>query len=99
VDNSRPSPHLDARWRLAPSVVLQRLGDAVVAVQLHSDRVLELNPTAARLLDLLAEGLTPAEAVGRMAAEYDVDDATLLDDASSTVTRLEDEGVIARDER
>jgi hypothetical protein len=79
-------------------VVLQRLGDAVVAVQLQSDRVLELNPTAARLLDLLAEGLTPTEAVRRMAAEYDVDDATLLDDASSTLARLQDEGVIARDE-
>lgn len=90
--SSPPSGH----WSLAPSVVLQRLGDAAVAVNLASDRVLELNETAARLLELLDAGTPAADVAGILASEYDVAADVVAADVADTLALLEAEGIVRR---
>lgn len=75
-------------------MVLERLGDTMVTVHLGTDRILELNDTAARLVELLAEGKTTAEAVGAIAQEYDAPKAEVVANVESTVARLVEESVL-----
>ena len=56
-----------------PSVLAKRVGDEVVLVHLETDRIFELNRTAAFLWETLAAGSTQAELEERLAQEFDVD--------------------------
>lgn len=75
-------------------MVLERLGDTMVTVHLGTDRILELNDTAARLVELLAEGKTTAEAADAIAQEYDAPKAEVVANVESTVARLVEESVL-----
>lgn len=80
--SSGTAPH-GGRWTTAPDVVVQRLGDAMVIVHLGTDAILELNETAARLVELLTDGKTADEAVEALADEY----AATIEDVRSDVRR------------
>jgi hypothetical protein len=54
-------------------VLAKRVGDEVVLVHLETDRIFELNRTAAFLWETLAAGSTQAELEERLAQEFDVD--------------------------
>jgi hypothetical protein len=45
----------------------------LVLVHLNTNRILELNPTAARFWELLRAGVQPEEAAHQMLAEYKVE--------------------------
>lgn len=64
---SGPTIHPD------PNVLAKRVGDEVVLVHLETNRVYELNRTAASLWDALATGATQAELEQRLAQEFDVE--------------------------
>jgi hypothetical protein len=59
-----PQPH--------PNVVAKRLGDVIVLVHLDTNRVYELNSTAARLWELCDAGCDLAQILVQMSEEFDV---------------------------
>jgi len=56
-----------------PSALAKRVDDEIVLVHLETNRIYELNRTAAFLWDALAAGSTQAELEQRLALEFDVD--------------------------
>lgn len=54
-------------------VVVQRMGPEMVIVHLRTDRIYELNRTAARLWELLGTGCSRAQLERRMREEFDVE--------------------------
>jgi len=75
-------------------VVVERLGDTMVTVQLGTDRILELNDTAARLVELLGEGKSTGEAADVIASEYDAPLAEVVANIESTVAQLVEEKIL-----
>jgi len=56
-----------------PNVLAKRVGDEIVLVHLETNRVFELNRTAAFLWDALGSGSTRDELEERLALEFDVE--------------------------
>ena len=73
---------------------MDRLGDSLVAVQLGTDKIFELNETATRLVELLKDGSTAADAALAIANEYDVTVDTVSGDVVDTIATLIAESVI-----
>lgn len=85
---------LARRYRLSDQVVIDRLGDSLVAVQLGTDKIFELNETATRLVELLKDGRTAADAALAIASEYDVTVDTVRGDVVDSIATLMSESVI-----
>lgn len=83
-----------ARYRVVDDVVIERLGDTMITVQLGTDRILELNDTAARLVELLADGKTTSEAAETIAGEYSAPLAEVMANVEGTVAQLVEERVL-----
>lgn len=64
-------------WQLDPQVVAERIGRDVVVVHLATNKIYELNPTAARIFELLRGGADRAALERALLAEYDVEPARL----------------------
>ena len=62
-----------ARVHPDPNVLAKRVDDEIVLVHLETNRIYELNRTAAFLWDALAAGSTQAELEERLALEFDVE--------------------------
>jgi Coenzyme PQQ synthesis protein D (PqqD) len=62
-----------SRFRPDPNVLAKRVDDEIVLVHLETNRIYELNRTAAFLWDALAAGSTRAELEERLALEFDVE--------------------------
>lgn len=77
-------PRARAGLQVSSEVVSRRLGDEVILVNLKTDRVYALNPTAARVWELLAARRSLASIERKLAEEFSVDGSKLARD----VTRL-----------
>lgn len=88
----RPPDH---GFAVHPDVVLERIEDSVIAVHLGTDRIVELNETAGRLLELIREGMTGAQAVDVLAAEYDAPREEIAGNVASTVAVLVAEQIVS----
>lgn len=88
----RPPDH---GFAVHPDVVLERIEDSVIAVHLGTDRIVELNETAGRLLELIREGMTSAQAVDVLAAEYDAPREEIAANVASTVAVLVAEQIVS----
>lgn len=84
--------------RHAPDVVARQLDDEVVLVNLRTNRIYELNPTAARLWELLGSGCDVEQASERMLDEFEVEQAELAAEIDALVAQLASEGLVTRDE-
>src|SRR5690606_7719420 len=93
-DNHITPGSADAHYRVVDDVVIERLGDTMVTVQLGTDRILELNDTAARLVELLADGKTAGEAATIIADEYSVPLPEVTANVQSTVAQLVEERIL-----
>ena len=60
-----------------PDVEAKRLGDALVLVHLGTNRIYELNSTAARLWELCDAGHDLAQIIVQMGEEFDVQESQL----------------------
>ena len=90
---------LHRRLRADADVVVRRVEDEIVVVHLGRNHVFSLNPTGARLWELIAEGCTPAEAIERMLGEFDVPETELRSEVSSFLKQLLREGLLVPNER
>jgi hypothetical protein len=69
----------------SPDVVAQPMGDQAVIVHLVTNRIYDLNATAARIWDLLSAGRTLAEVRATLLREYEVEVAELDAQLQATV--------------
>lgn len=66
----------------------------MVAVQLGTDKIFDLNETAARLVELLSEGRTAGAAAEVIAGEYDATPEDVTNDVVNTIATLVDESIL-----
>ena len=84
--------------RRQDDVISRKVGDRLVVVNLQTNRIYELNPTASRLWELLETGRDRAELEQAMLEEFDVREPDLSVNLDETLTLLSSEGLIAEDE-
>jgi hypothetical protein len=77
-----------------PNVLAKRVDDEIVLVHLETNRIYELNRTAASLWDLLGTGLTPAELEQRLALEFDVERDHVAHEIEELLSQLASEQLI-----
>ena len=99
-DGSEPlSGGADARFRLSPDVVAQRLGDGIILVNIQTDRMFELNRTASRFWELLISGRSPSEARQQILEEFSVGEAQLNEEADKILSSLLAERMLRVDDK
>jgi hypothetical protein len=79
---------LDARYRVPKGVVIQEFPTETVVLQLETGQFHGLNPTAAAMLHLLKEAVTPRVAAERIAADAGQPPERVLADIASLVRGL-----------
>jgi hypothetical protein len=75
-------------------VVSRKLGDRLVLVNLRTNRIYELNRTAARVWELLDAGSGRSELEEVLLGEFDVEDSVLSQDVGRMLDQLSSEGLI-----
>jgi len=80
-----------------PNVLARRVGDEIVLVHLESNRVFELNRTAAFLWDVLAAGSTRAGLEEQLAREFDVERDELAREIDALLGQFAAERLIRAD--
>ncbi len=88
-------PSTARRFQAATDVVIERMGETMLAVHLGTDKIIELNETAAHLVDLLLGGSTDREAAAAMAEVYDVPYPVVWENVESALATLVEESVLA----
>ncbi len=81
-------------FTMPDDVVLEKIDDSLVVVNLVTDQILELNETAARLLELLRDGMSRDEAVDALAQEYSVSLQEVSENVDTTIRALVEHRVI-----
>ena len=72
-----PNPATRQRVRFRPDVLIQQVGGDSVLLNLASDAYFSLDAIGTRMLQVLQESDSVAEAVDRLVEEYEVDRPTL----------------------
>ncbi|HET8820913.1 MAG TPA: PqqD family protein [Thermoleophilaceae bacterium] len=81
--------------RRQDDVVSRKVGDRLVVVDLQTNRIYELNPTASRLWELLETGRDRAELEQAMLKEFEVREPDLSVNLDETLNLLSAKGLIA----
>jgi hypothetical protein len=85
-------------WCPAPDVLVERMEDSALLINLTTNRMFELNPTGTRLWDLLVEGLDIDAIKARLLGDYLVEASTLDHEVQDLLTRLESEKLVVPDD-
>lgn len=78
-------------FRPHPDVLTRRVGEEVVLVHMARNEIFALNPTGARLWELLSEGRNRAEAVKQLETEFDASAETVERETDRFMALLERE--------
>lgn len=79
---------------LGPNVLLRKLEEEAVLLNLESERYYGLDGVATRMLDVLCESESVEAAYGRLVHEYDVDPETLREDLRTLADNLVRQGLL-----
>ena len=77
-----------------PNVLAKRVGDEIVLVHLETNRIYELNRTAALLWDALTSGSTRAELEEQLALEFEVERDELTNEIDEMLSQFTSEQLI-----
>lgn len=80
---------MESSYRIARDVRYRIIDDEAVVVRQTEGDVLVLNDVAARVLQLVGDGLSPAEIGDRVAGEYDAPEADIRKDVKRFFGELE----------
>jgi hypothetical protein len=83
-----------AEFAAGAETVARRLSDRLVVVNLRTNRIYQLNRTAARLWELIAAGVDSAELQRTLLDEFDVDEARLDEEIAALVPILLEHGLV-----
>ena len=87
---------LATKVRPAPDLLVSRLGDETVMLDLASERYFGLDSTGTAFWDVLTTAPTVAAGVDRLLEMYDVDRDTVARDVSTLITQLQEKGLLER---
>lgn len=88
------SPQDRLAMRHHPDVIGQQLGDVLVLIHLSTDRIYELNATAARIWELLRENGGTGDLSAVLEREFAVDRGHLRADLEGFTARLSAERLL-----
>jgi hypothetical protein len=88
--SKKASPERPRHLRVNPAVTSQRFGDDAVLIDLRTNEIYEMNRTAARMWQLLGEGLDVDDIEGRLASEFEIEPAELHRQIESFLVTLLD---------
>ena len=88
---------LPAIVRPAADVVARRLGDSAVLVRLAANHIYELNPTGARVWDLVGAGTPVSAMLDTLTGEFDASADTIRTEVGDLLRRLLAEGRVVAD--
>ena len=71
--STNASPERRRRLRVNPAITSQRFGDDAVLIDLRTNEVYEINRTAARMWQLLRDGVDVDDIEGRLASEFEIE--------------------------
>jgi hypothetical protein len=80
--------------RPASDVVARQLGDSAVLIHLTTNRIYELNPTGARIWELVGTGTTIDAVLNTLRAEFDAPAETVQNEVNDLVRNLMAEGLL-----
>ena len=83
-------------FTVAPDIRYRVIDDEAVVVRQREGDVLVLNQVAARVLQLVGEGLSPDEIGDRVTGEYEAPEAVIREDVEKFLAELEDLNVLER---
>ena len=88
------SMELTARVRLAKDVLMQKVGDDAILLNLNTENYFTLDEVGARIINTLQESDSLKQAVRKLVGIYDVDASKLTSDAVRLVEECEQHGLL-----
>ena len=88
-----PHSNRPGAGRPASDVVARRLGESAVLIRLTTNRIYELNATGARVWELVQQGLSRDDMVGRLAGEFEISSLAIAPDVDELLQMLHVEGL------
>ena len=83
-----------ARVRLAKDVLMQKVGDDAILLNLNTENYFALDAIGARITDTLQESDSVATATQKLLEIYEVEEAKLQEDISRLVNECEQAGLL-----
>ena len=80
--------------RPSADVVARQLGDSAVLIRLTTNRIYELNPTGARIWELVGSGADVSSILATLIDEFDGSSDTIRSEAEDLVRDLLAEGLL-----
>jgi hypothetical protein len=77
-----------SRFRASPDALATRVGDEIVLVHIKTDQIYVLNPTGARVWELLCADCDGAEIERRLLQEFDAIPAEVAGQVEELITSL-----------
>jgi len=77
-----------------PEVIMKRLDEAAILVNIATNRIFELNETGTRVWELLDQGLDADRIALHLVDEFDVEDARAASEVKNLLLRLQTEGLL-----
>jgi Coenzyme PQQ synthesis protein D (PqqD) len=96
-EDRRNSGGIPRRVRINPDIVSNRIGDRLILVHLETDRIFELNRTAARFWELLSAGHDRSEIQRLLLQEFDTTETQLTNEIENQLNFLCEEQFIIID--
>lgn len=93
-NNSRDLPELKASVRVPERVLMRRVGEEHVLLNLEDETYYGLNPVGSRLIELAETGATLEEIIDRLFAEFEVGREQLETDVRRIAAELMAAGLI-----
>jgi hypothetical protein len=88
------SMELTARVRLAEDVLMQKVGDDAILLNLNTENYFSLDEIGTRIIDTLQESDSVAQAVQKLVGIYEVEEGKLTKDAVRLVEECEQHGLL-----
>jgi len=88
------SMELTARVRLAEDVLMQKVGDDAILLNLNTENYFALDEVGTRIIDTLQESDSVAQAVQKLVGIYEVDEGKLTTDAVRLVEECKEHGLL-----
>jgi hypothetical protein len=83
-----------ARVRLARDVLMQKVGDDAILLNLNTENYFTLDDVGTRIVTALEESDSLKQAVSKLVGIYDVDESKLTSDAIRLVEECEENGLL-----
>jgi len=95
VESKNGTKNAVPQFKVNPDVIAQRMGNEVVLIHLRTNRIYELNRTAARLWELIKAGYDRAQIQQQMLQEFDVDQEQLAQEIEALLSLLCAENLVS----